>query len=80
MISMTSMIASTIPEACRKTKMNELRWLAVFVNTGCMFLSLWVAFAKVNRPITWKAFYFNLGAAAINLLAVLLHLYKLATT
>ena len=47
----------------------------VWVNTFCMFFSLWVAFSKRFRPITRTDFYWNLDSVAINLFAVILHLF-----
>lgn len=60
--------------------MDEIRWYAVIANSIFMGVSLWIAFAKVNRPITWGSFYLNLAAAGINLVAVVMHLWALAFT
>lgn len=46
-----------------------------FVNFGCMCFSLWVAFGKTFRPLTWGAFWFNIGAAAINAAGVAYHIF-----
>ena len=49
--------------------MNILTW----VNVLCVFVSLYVAFGKPFRPITWTAFWINIGAVAVNIFAVIFH-------
>ena len=41
------------------------------LNFGFMCLSLYVAFGKPFRPISWSTFYLNLMAAGVNLFAIL---------
>lgn len=54
-------------------------WFIV-INSFFMVASLWVAFAKANRPITWTAFYLNLVAAGINLISILVNFWRLVST
>lgn len=53
--------------------------VAFFVNTFFMCLSFWMAFSPRFRPMTWRAFNVNIGAAGINLFAVIIHTYNLVT-
>lgn len=46
-----------------------------WVSVLCMCFSLWIAFGKRFRPITWTTFYFNLFAAALNGASVAFHIY-----
>jgi len=57
----------------------KMAGIALLVNTFFLCVSLWVAFSPKFRPMSWRVFYFNLGAAAINLFAVILHTYNLVT-
>jgi len=43
------------------------------VNIFFFFFSMWVAFTPRYRPMSWTAFWFNIGAALLNLLAVGIH-------
>ncbi len=42
----------------------------ILFNGLCMFGSLYVAFSKRFRPMSWPLFYFNIAAAALNALVV----------
>jgi len=46
-----------------------------YLNFVLMFVSLWVAFSKRFRPISWSTFYLNLIAASINAVAVIHHFF-----
>lgn len=43
--------------------------LCIPINLFCVVYLLWVAFAKVNRPITWAKFNGCLFGAAVSLIA-----------
>lgn len=45
--------------------------MLIVINFICMCASLYVAFGKPFRPISWRNFYLNLFAAGINLLAII---------
>jgi len=50
--------------------------IGLLINGALMIFSLNIAFNKRFRPITWTSFYCNLGAAAVNLVACTVHIWK----
>ena len=65
------------PEPEQEAEGPEMNWHPVIlINLGFMCASLYMAFGKRFRPISWSAFYANLGAAAVNAIGVVVVLFR----